>query len=42
MAKINDKEYFNMFALMDKASKHPEDLTPTERKRLKELGLEVE
>ena len=40
--KIDDSEQDKMFALMHKVSTHSEDLTPSEKKRLKELGLDVE
>ena len=39
--KIDDSEQDRMFALMHKVSIHPERLTPSEKKRLQELGLEV-
>jgi len=41
MSKIDEKEYFNMFALRNKVSTHPENLTRKEKKRLKELGISV-
>ena len=39
--KIDDREQDKMFALMHKVSTHPEALTDAEKKRLKELGLDV-
>jgi hypothetical protein len=42
MVKIDDSREFETFRILDKYEKHPEDLTPTEKKRLKELGLDVE
>ena len=42
MPEIDDREQDKMFALMYKVSTRPEDLTLTEKKRLKELGIEVE
>lgn len=40
--EIDDKEQDKMFALMHKVSTHPEDLTPSEKARLKELGLDTD
>ena len=42
MIYIDDSREFETFRILDKYEKHPEDLTPTEKKRLKELGIEVE
>ena len=42
MIDIDDSRMFETFRILDKYEKHPKDLTPTEKKRLKELGLEVE
>jgi len=42
MVKIDDSDVFETFRVLDKYEKYPEDLTPTEKKRLKELGLAVE
>ena len=39
---IDDSWEFECFRVIVKSYDHPEDLTPTEKKRLKELGLEVE
>jgi hypothetical protein len=39
--EIDDKKQDLMFALMHKVSTHPKDLTASEKKRLRELGLEV-
>lgn len=41
MTKIDEKEYFDMFALMDKVSKHPKELTLSEMVHLKELGISI-
>ena len=42
MPEIDDREQDEMFALMHKVSVHPEDLTPSVKARLRELGLEVD
>ena len=42
MIDIDDSRMFETFRILDKYEKHPEDLTTTEKKRLKELGLDVE
>jgi len=38
--KNDDSELSKLFDLVDKYEKHPEDLTESEKKRLKELGIE--
>ena len=38
---IDDSWEFECFRVIAKSYEHPEDLTPTEKKRLKELGIEV-
>ena len=40
--KIDDSWALETFRIMAKSYDHPEDLTPSEKKRLKELGLEEE
>lgn len=37
--KIDDSLEFETFRILDKYEKHPEKLTLSEKKRLKELGL---
>lgn len=39
---LDDREEFETFRILDKYEKHPEDLTLIEKKRLKELGIEIE
>jgi len=41
MNKIDDSRIFETFRILDKYEKHPEDLTESEKKRLKELGIEL-
>ena len=40
--KTDDSQEFETFRIIAKYYEHPEDIIPTEKKRLKELGLEVE
>ena len=42
MIELDDSMIFDAFKILDKYEKHPEDLTYSEKKRLKELGIEVE
>jgi hypothetical protein len=37
--KTDDSWEFEGFRVIEKSFDHPEDLTPSEKKRLKELGL---
>ena len=37
----DDSWEFETFRILDKYDKHPEELTETEKKRLKELGIKV-
>ena len=39
---IDDSWEFETFRIIAKSYDHPEDLTPTEKKRLRKLGLDVE
>jgi nitrate/TMAO reductase-like tetraheme cytochrome c subunit len=39
--KIKEYKEFETFRILDKYEKHPEKLTRREKKRLKELGIEV-
>ena len=39
---IDDSQIFEMFRVVDKYGKRPEDLTPSEKALLRELGLEVD
>jgi hypothetical protein len=38
---IDDSWEFETFRIIEKSYDNPEDLTPSEKKRLRELGLEV-
>lgn len=38
---IDNTSYYENFRIYDKFMKHPEKLTRREKKRLKELGIEV-
>jgi hypothetical protein len=40
--KIDDSWEFETFRIIAKSFDNPEDLTPSEKVRLKELGLEVD
>ena len=39
--KIDDSWQFETFRIIAKSYDSPEDLTPAEKKRLKELGLNI-
>ena len=41
MTKIDDSRMFETFRILDKYEKHPEELTEKEKKRLRELGIEI-
>ena len=41
MTAIDDSAMLETFRILDKYEKHPEKLTRHEKKRLKELGIEV-
>ena len=40
--KMDDSWEFETFRIIAKSYDSPKDLTPSEKKRLKELGIEVE
>lgn len=42
MMKIDDSREFETFRIIDKYEKQLEDLTPSEKKRLQELGIETD
>lgn len=41
MIGINDSWELETFRILDKYEKHPEELTEKEKKRLRELGIEI-
>lgn len=38
---IDNTHYYENFRIYDKFMKHPEKLTPREKKRLRELGIKI-
>ena len=39
--KLDDSRIFETFRIIEKSYDNPEDLTPSEKARLRELGLDI-